>query len=535
MRRRAQPTREFGIDLEGWNGYDVRTMTKNTARVLLVWISSFNLVAAEPVEELVFENDFTKGIRFDRWSVTPIEHSPHSGERVLGRFHSHLGAKLNLKDLPPHQFLRLRATVVIIDSMDGNDEVHGPDTWHLIDDHAGTLIHTNFCNPRRDGEGADQTQCFPDSYPFAQHPQGTGAARTFNYGFPAQHDVIDDHEYDLDVIYPHRAQSLGLKFAGLCSRSHDESWALKNIQVSVLGGPSGVGEAALEKSWRDLRGGDPTKADRARWAFLAAGVEGRKFLNARASGADKEEQKRRMEAAEKVRAEFEKHLKALDKDGFGERQEAMAAILALGEDVVPLIEEARKKGVGAEAQKALAKISARFKKAERGGAQEALVAARVAQIERIFATVERGYTVTSSFDEKVDRHDSLAAVNDGIVPPASANINYPHFRWWPKTGTAEWLQYTFPEARKIGMAEVYWLIDPKRYVAFSPKSWSVEYLGEDGAWKAVPTKDTYKVEPDKFNRVRFPEIETTAVRLGLEQEEDVNTGLFEFRVGAGEK
>ena len=45
------------------------------------------------------------------------------------------------------------------------------------------------------------------------------------------------------------------------------------------------------------------------------------------------------------------------------------------------------------------------------------------------------------------------------------------------------------------------------------------------------TKDAYALEADKFNRVKFDEVETKAVRLSIQQSDEGTAGVHEFRVG----
>ena len=100
--------------------------------------------------------------------------------------------KLSLEDLPEHQFfrMRVRGTLVTLNTRSGNDESFGSHTWHVMDDHAGLLLHTNFANPPFAGQpAAEATQSFPDEYPLARHVAGTGAARKAAHGFPQVSDT----------------------------------------------------------------------------------------------------------------------------------------------------------------------------------------------------------------------------------------------------------------------------------------------------------------------------------------------------------
>lgn len=132
-------------------------------------------------------------------------------------------------------------------------------------------------------------------------------------------------------------------------------------------------------------------------------------------------------------------------------------------------------------------------------------------------------TVTTSPARRSPR-----AINDGEAPPASADPSM-YFDWWPSRGTTEWVEYAFEKPSAISTAEVFWFDDTGRGRVRVPASWRVLY--KDGtAWKPVPTRDAYGVVRDRFNRVTFPAVKTTAVRLEVTLQPEFSAGIQEWTV-----
>lgn len=52
------------------------------------------------------------------------------------------------------------------------------------------------------------------------------------------------------------------------------------------------------------------------------------------------------------------------------------------------------------------------------------------------------------------KHDSVEATVDGVVPNTPEQVQLPRFTWWDRRGSAEWIEYLFPEPRKISATEV---------------------------------------------------------------------------------
>ena len=110
-----------------------------------------------------------------------------------------------------------------------------------------------------------------------------------------------------------------------------------------------------------------------------------------------------------------------------------------------------------------------------------------------------------------------SAVFDGLVPSNSADRSIPRFVWPQGEGGrggegAMWIEYRYSEPRTIGSAEVYWAADADGRGCALPVVVVAEWW-DGSAWKPVEGVAAYPTEKDKFNRVRFTPVHTTAIRL----------------------
>ena len=129
------------------------------------------------------------------------------------------------------------------------------------------------------------------------------------------------------------------------------------------------------------------------------------------------------------------------------------------------------------------------------------------------ATVRSSGGVEKRWTGYNDQNDDIAAVYDGIDPLNSADESHLYFRMRPPSGQPAWIRYRFQKPTSVSTAEVYWA-DDRRFCRL-PTSWRVVY--KDGtAWKPVNATSSFTVEKDRFNRVAFTPITTTAVRIEVE-------------------
>ncbi len=124
-----------------------------------------------------------------------------------------------------------------------------------------------------------------------------------------------------------------------------------------------------------------------------------------------------------------------------------------------------------------------------------------------------------------------SAVFDGLLPANSADRSIPRFVW-PQAGNrgGMWIEYRYSEARPMASAEVYWAADAEGKGCAPPASWSLEWL-DGAAWKPVEGVAAYPAEKDRFNRVAFTPVTTTAIRLRAASQGRQPVGILEWRIG----
>ncbi|MEX2186468.1 MAG: beta-L-arabinofuranosidase domain-containing protein [Pirellulales bacterium] len=126
--------------------------------------------------------------------------------------------------------------------------------------------------------------------------------------------------------------------------------------------------------------------------------------------------------------------------------------------------------------------------------------------------------------------DTVVAVTDGRLPKNSDDHSIARFTWWPKQGTNEWLARQFDKPRKLSQTEIYWFDDePTGGHCRTPASWRLLYRQGD-KWLPVENASAYGVEKDKFNAVKFDEVETDALRIEVKLRDEVSSGVLEWRV-----
>jgi hypothetical protein len=117
---------------------------------------------------------------------------------------------------------------------------------------------------------------------------------------------------------------------------------------------------------------------------------------------------------------------------------------------------------------------------------------------------------------------------DGEDPTASDDPAA-YFDWWPKNGSAEWVELEFEKAATVSETGVYWFDDTGHGGVRVPASWKLLY--KDGErWKAVEASSGYGRERNRYNRVTFQPVTTTGLRLELQAQADVSVGIQEWQV-----
>jgi DUF1680 family protein len=129
-----------------------------------------------------------------------------------------------------------------------------------------------------------------------------------------------------------------------------------------------------------------------------------------------------------------------------------------------------------------------------------------------------------------NKSGNIKCIADGLVPEDENDRSIPYFHWWPKKGGTEWITYTFPQAKSVKSATVYWYDDQPWGGCKVPDKWNVEYKDAQGNWQPVAHADAYPVRKGAACTVHFDEVTTDAVRLNVIQPSDQSCGVFEWSV-----
>ncbi|HSA94741.1 MAG TPA: beta-L-arabinofuranosidase domain-containing protein, partial [Acidobacteriota bacterium] len=123
---------------------------------------------------------------------------------------------------------------------------------------------------------------------------------------------------------------------------------------------------------------------------------------------------------------------------------------------------------------------------------------------------------------------SLRRVNDQFEPESSGDAaGYMH--WWPKKGTAAWIDYSFETPVRLSESSVYWFDDTGGGECRVPASWRLLYkTGED--WLPVKAAGEYGVAKDAWNTVKFAPVRTTALRLEVQMQDSWSAGVHEWTI-----
>jgi DUF1680 family protein len=123
------------------------------------------------------------------------------------------------------------------------------------------------------------------------------------------------------------------------------------------------------------------------------------------------------------------------------------------------------------------------------------------------------------------------AAKDGLEM-RSSHDNGPlsHFDWWPDRSVTVTCEYTWTRPQSIKQTQLYWWDDSTTGGGCKvPASWRALYKKGD-EWVPVETKDEYGVAADKYNKVNFTPVETTALRLEIKIRDDASVGIQEWKV-----
>ena len=119
-------------------------------------------------------------------------------------------------------------------------------------------------------------------------------------------------------------------------------------------------------------------------------------------------------------------------------------------------------------------------------------------------------------------------VNDGFEPEGSDDAaGYMH--WWPKKGTAEWIDYAFEAPVRVSESSVYWFDDTGSGGCRVPAAWRILYkAGEE--WLPVKAAGEYGLARDAWNTVKFAPVRAKALRLEIRLQENWAAGVHEWLI-----
>lgn len=138
-------------------------------------------------------------------------------------------------------------------------------------------------------------------------------------------------------------------------------------------------------------------------------------------------------------------------------------------------------------------------------------------------------TLASTSQVRTSGGQNPRAINDLSNPQSSADPSASFFHWWPKKGTTEWVEYTFAKPARVSETAVYWFDDTGIGECRVPKSWRLLYRDGD-QWKPVETTDPAGVALNRYNRITFQPITTTALRLEVTLQPTWSAGIQEWTV-----
>lgn len=196
-----------------------------TLLMSMLSIPAFAQDKSETAKE-IYTEDFERGIGSE-WSnsvSTTIDKST-----VLGTFNES-PVTLTLPNAPVDVNMTICFDLWVMDSWDGNSDIHGPDVFSVALSPDRTLLSTTFSNTYD-----DPIQSYPKTYgeeKMENHAFTTGAAKTgeFNGHFTR----FTDSKYEICRTFLNTDELLNITFsAHLTQGMSDESFGIDNVSISV--------------------------------------------------------------------------------------------------------------------------------------------------------------------------------------------------------------------------------------------------------------------------------------------------------------
>jgi hypothetical protein len=115
--------------------------------------------------------------------------------------------------------------------------------------------------------------------------------------------------------------------------------------------------------------------------------------------------------------------------------------------------------------------------------------------------------------------------------PSSSADPALYFDWWTADLAARtgWIECAFAKPATVSEAALYWFDDTGHGAVRVPASWRIFY--RDGtAWKPVDATGEYGVEKDRYNKIAFRQVTTTALRVEVTMQPSYSAGIQRWRV-----
>lgn len=196
------------------------------ALTLLFSILSMPAFTQDNRTKEIYAEDFELGIGSE-WSNSAT--TTFDKTTILGTFNS-VPVTLTLPNAPKNVTMTLCFDVWVIDSWDGNSDVHGPDVFSVNLSPDRALLSTTFSNTHD-----DPLQSYPKTYSeekMNNHAFTTGAAKKgeFNGHFTR----FMDTKYEICRSFLNTDDILNVTFsAHLTQGMSDESFGLDNVSISI--------------------------------------------------------------------------------------------------------------------------------------------------------------------------------------------------------------------------------------------------------------------------------------------------------------
>jgi hypothetical protein len=122
-------------------------------------------------------------------------------------------------------------------------------------------------------------------------------------------------------------------------------------------------------------------------------------------------------------------------------------------------------------------------------------------------------------------------LRDGCLPIEGAK-GVDCFKWvgWAGYGVGEkvWVRQDFDQEETVVSCEIFWAQQTDKGWLVEPQSWKIQYLVGD-EWRDVEVQDGYGFNPNRFTRVNFKPVKTTALRIDAQTKPKKSAGIFEWR------